>query len=380
MKNSTKNNNLLKDGYSLLSQLSAKGLLAFKKTILYITVFLEIKFYLHHFQSFVKAYSNLFSINTKGNNSVPNMTRLLLLFFAIFRCHDSEFVQKLVEQSISARFPNFVLSILANISSRTVSLSSKHVNVYGNVSLGDFNLYSYIYRLKLKENDYFHSLAIDTPFITIFSDTSNITKYKNYLISHIDKLFEQVSHIKDPLLRDVRLAILIFEQSDMIPLPEKVSSYGMTHTTISSSESKFLGIYRFANSDESLEDRNIYQVNIQTLNGVSEETFQFLTSFLFLFRPKFSIPSCPMSGFQEIDFNGIDTKHVWETYLSSKPKNSLSNGNVNTKNRKFNNKPIQPEIHSAGDVEHDIFSINKSNSFEYHDTIDFLDRDRKSVV
>jgi hypothetical protein len=369
---------ILLDGYRILSDLVATGLINFKKTVLTVSASLDLC-RLSHFSHFTKAFSHLYSINTKGANAPVACARMILVYYAFYRIHCSRFYSLMVEMRVRARLPSFVIAVLENISSETKSLNSKNLNTYGVLS-NDFNLYDYLDSLKDESPDYFMNFILETPLYTAFSTFGSNKNFVRLLADTIEYYLALVQIENDPERRDVLLALKILESVDTIPLPEKVDRLVMKNFVPTTAITEHLGIYRFSNYREFGDARNMYQVNIRSVSSVASNTFQFLIVFLFLFRPQFTGHDLEKEGFQTFSFDDIDPWRVWVAYLSveMRSRNDGPRGNGRTGktqrtagpalSNRNGNQPNQPLAASYSTYAYD--SIDTPE--KYHDSIDVI--------
>jgi hypothetical protein len=78
--------------------------------------------------------------------------------------------------------------------------------------------------------------------------------------------------------------------------------------------SQHLSIYRFMNV-QNASDQCEYQVNVKSLDGLSDAMFKLFISFLFIFRPRFSLISVVVAGYEPFGFSGVNESIHWELYL-----------------------------------------------------------------
>lgn len=378
--------NTFKDGFGIMSSLVSNSLLNFKKSIFTVVATIDFDDF-SCLKYFIKAFSNLYTVNTKGRNSATSYIRCIFLYLAMFRCLDSNFTKKLCEMNVATRLPAFVIPIIENISLFTRSLNSKNVNTYGSIqNKKPFTLYDKLNGLKdNKFQGFFETIAFQTPFNSSFNTEFTRDQWFEQLCLTIDELLTKVSNEENILRRDVLVWLLIMESSDLILSPENTHRLPMVNYTLKTSQTSHIGIYRFANILTFGSSNNEYQVQVKSLEGISPNTITLLITFLFIYRPSFNCPSVIMNGFQDFSFDNIDSQHAWETYLNArsnsgnkksndavndkqiKPKDKNKKRDTNTKNNNLN-----PEAMPEGKIDNVVSIVN--NDGYYHDAVYFSNK------
>jgi hypothetical protein len=322
--NKISNNNNNISVFSKLSNLVSGGFLNFARFINHLNCNIYCGHTFMGFQDFVKSYNNVYGWRTDSGQAATTLKHSIFMFIAFKHMHSSELFSYLQKSQHDFRFPEFVHCLFETIIVSVKSFSNNNSFVIGNLIMHNFKLDEVLSELldKAEKEDfsYFMNIFGGTVLETIFChDRIRPAFYKvlaNDCVSFIDEI-EKVGTC-DSFDRNVISMLFIgrvFSNVEHSTAKDGVKRLNMTTQKYKQGSSQHLSIYRFANVNPTYADYE-YQVNMKSLDGLSENMLKLFVCFLFIFRPQFSFSSSVIAGFEPFGFSGVESSIHWELYLS----------------------------------------------------------------
>jgi hypothetical protein len=314
--NLNNNNNV----FSKLSSLVQSGFLSFSRFINHITCTVRVVNIFCGFSSFCRAFDNLYGWRTDTGHAAKTLKSAIFMFIVFKRMHCSELFSYMQKSQDDFRFPEFVHCILETVVMTVKSFTSNNSYVVGNLVISGVDLQEIMIMLKGKaeaeDNEFFLNIFNGSGLETIFMhDRVRPAFYK--LLIHDCSYFIIGSETLDSIDRNNTLVVFItraFSEIEHCTSNYGRSRLGMSVQKYVQGSSKHLSIYRFAQV-ESNDLTYCYQVNVKSLDGLSENMLKLFVSFLFIFRPSFSCVANIISGYEPFGFSGINESIHWEMYL-----------------------------------------------------------------
>jgi hypothetical protein len=306
--------------FSRLSNLVQSGFLNFARFINHITCNIHVEWIYSDFSTFSKAYANVYGWRTDTGSAANTLKGALFMFIAFKRMHCSELFSYMQSTQLDFRFPEFVHCIFETVVQNVKSFTANNSYVVGNIVVTGVKLDDIIIELRthaeLQDTDFFLKIFSGSGLESNFMHARVRESFYALLIHECNYYLNDVN-ISDTIDRNYFSLIFVnraFEKVEQYTSISGLSRLNIVIQKYKQGSSQHLSIYRFMNV-QNASDQCEYQVNVKSLDGLSDAMFKLFISFLFIFRPRFSLISVVVAGYEPFGFSGVNESIHWELYL-----------------------------------------------------------------